>query len=247
MQIEIQEEVNKELEKNKEKNIDTEITQENQNAFLQTTLGKTINTALDLGLKTILPEVVEEQVIDIKNTLLNNGLKEGIDCAIKSAIEIGKSAIGIVTGKFENLSQVHTAIKRGGIIDSLSDIINNVVNQATENKLISKGTSRLIKKGKNAILDTISSNIEDNFLGELKSLEKVSKYIENWNRCYIAKDLEGMEREYKKLQKQISTITPLENTINEAKKIENMHKLLKNKGINYEMSQEEKELINRLV
>ncbi len=235
------------IDKNIENTIETNVTQESQNTFLETTLGKTINTAMDLGLRAVLPEMVEDQIIDVKNTMIKSGLKEGINHAIQSAINLGKSAIGIVTGKFENLSQVHTAIKKGGIIDSLSDVINNVVNQAKSNELISKGTARLIKKGKNAILDTITANLEDKFLGELKSLEKISKYVENWNEYYNAKDLSGMEKEFKKLKQQLSNITPLEQTIKEAKKIENIHNLIKNKGINYELSEEEKELAQRLV
>lgn len=227
-------------------NVETEITEEKQNKFLQTTIGKTINTAIDIGLQAILPDFIEEQIIDIKNTMLNSGLKEGINCAINSAIDLGKSAIGIATGSFENLSQVHTAIKKGGIIDSISEVINNALNQASRNKLISTNTSKLIKKGKNAILDTISDNIEDKFLDELKSLEKVSKYISNWNNYYNSKDINGMEKEYNKIKKQIKTITPLQNTLDEVKKIENMHTLLKNKGIDYELSDVEKELINRL-
>lgn len=247
MDINLENEINNNLDQKVENKITTQVTEENQNQFLQTTLGKTINTAMDLGLRAIMPEIVEEQIIDIKNTMLKFGFKDGIDCAIKSAIDLGKSTIGIVTGKFENLSQVHTAIKKGGIIDSISNVINNVVNQATKNNLMSKGTSRLIKKGKNAILDTISANLEDKYLGELKSLEKVSKYIENWKNYYNSKDLKGMEREYKKLKNQLETIIPLETTINEAKRIENMHNLIKNKGINYELSEEEKELVNKLI
>ena len=78
-------------------------------------------------------------------------------------------------------------------------------------------------------------------------LEKVSKYIENWKNSYNNKDLVGMEREYNKLKKQIDSITPLQSTINEAKKIENVHTLLKNKGKNYELSEVEQELANKLV
>lgn len=252
MNLEIDEKENLEIENNekvdleKQNKIETlvkkEVTVENQNKFLQTTLGKTINTAIDIGLRGILPNLVEEQIIDIKNVLLNNGLKEGINTAVKSAIDLGKSAIGIVTGKFENLSQAHTAIKKGGIIDSISNVFDNVLISATKNNLIQKGTSRLIKKGKNAILDTISINIEEKFLGDLKSLEKISKYISNWKNCYNKKDLVGMEREYKKLSKQMQTVMALDSTISEAKKIENIHNLIKNKGENYELSEEEKKL-----
>ena len=56
-----------------------------------------------------------------------------------------------------------------------------------------------------------------------------------------------MEKEFKKLKQQMSNITPIEQTIKEAKKIENIHNLIKNKGINYELSEEEKELAQRLV
>ena len=249
-EIENSNDIKKDTKTEKDNNIeflvDKEVTVENQNNFLQTTLGKTINTALDVGLRGILPDMIEEQIIDIKNILLTNGLKEGIDTAIKSAIDLGKSALGIVTGKFENLSQAHTAVKKGGIIDGISEVIDNVLESTTKNELINKNTGKLIKKGKNAILDTISSNIEEKFLQEMNSLEKVSKYISNWKNYYNLKDTEGMEREYKKLKKQMDTIMALDSTISEAKKIENIHNLIKNKGKDYELSEEEKELINIL-
>lgn len=226
--------------------VEQEATIENQNTFLQSTLGKTINTTLDIGLRGILPDMIEEQIIEIKDILINNGLKEGIDSAIKVAIDFGKSALGIVTGKFENLSQAHTAVKKGGIIDNISEVIDNVLESSTKNELLSKNTGKLIKKGKNAILDTIASNIEDKFMQEMNSLEKVSKYISNWNNYYNLKDKEGMEKEFKKIKKQMTTIMALDSTISEAKKIENIHNLIKNKGENYELSEEERELINIL-
>ena len=88
-------ELNVELNKNVEKN-----------NFLNSVLGKTINTAIDIGLRAILPDLIENQVIDIKNALLQNGLKAGIDTAVNSAINLGKSAVGIVTGNFENMEEV---------------------------------------------------------------------------------------------------------------------------------------------
>ena len=44
----------------------------------------------------------------------------------------------------------------------------------------------------------------------------------------------------------MNTIMALDNTIKEAKQIENVHNLIKNKGIDYELSEEEKELIKIL-
>ena len=58
--------------------------------------------------------------------------------------------------------------------------------------------------------------------------------------------MDGMEREYNKLKKQLNTVIALEGTISEARKIENVHNLIKNKGINYELSEEERKLIEIL-
>ena len=52
------------------------VNENTQKSFLETTLGKTVNTAIDIGLRAILPDFVENQVIGIKNNLLNYGLKD---------------------------------------------------------------------------------------------------------------------------------------------------------------------------
>ena len=80
----------------KSNNIDLEKTLVNENtqkSFLETSLGKTINTAVDIGIRAILPDFVEEQVINVKDNLLNYGLKEGIRKTIDDAIDLGISAI----------------------------------------------------------------------------------------------------------------------------------------------------------
>ncbi len=222
------------------------VTEESQNKFLESTLGKVINTGIDIGLRAILPDLVETQVIDIKNVIMNQGFKEGINSAIKSAIEIGKSALGIVTGKFDSISQAHTAVKKGGILDAVSTTVDTVLKSATKNKAISKNTSNLIKRGKNAIINTVSNKIEEEFMTQVKSTEKVGKYISNWNECFNKKDIEGMQREYKKIKTQLKELLPLENTIQEARKIENIQTLIQNKNGNINLTEEEIELAKKL-
>ena len=57
--------------------LNNKIVNENtQKSFLETTLGKTVNTAIDIGLRAILPDFVENEIIGIKNNLLNYGLKD---------------------------------------------------------------------------------------------------------------------------------------------------------------------------
>ena len=161
-----------------------------QTSFFETTFRKVVNTGLDMALRAVLPNVIEDEVIGIKNIIFTEGLQSGLKTAIDSAINLGKSAMGIFTGKFENVSQAYTAIKSGGIIDSTSKIIDNAVKSAKQNGLINNTTANLIKKGKNAIKECISDGIEQNFMEQIDGAEKVGKYINNWNNYLEQGDLE---------------------------------------------------------
>jgi len=65
---------------------------------------------------------------------------------------------------------------------------------------------------------------------QVDGVEKVGKYISNWNKYLEQKDLTGMNREYNKIKKKLETLMPIENTIQEARGIENIQTLIKNKG-----------------
>ena len=121
--------------------------EKNQKNFLETTLGKTINTGIDIGIRAVLPDFIEEQIIDLKDNLIKYGLKDGIKKSIDDAINIGKSAIGIVSGNFENISQMQEAIKSGGIIDNVSGLLDTVINKVQSNGLINSTVARTIKQG----------------------------------------------------------------------------------------------------
>ena len=43
------------------------VTLNEQKGFLDSTLGKVINTGLDAGIRFLLPDLIEEQVIDVKD------------------------------------------------------------------------------------------------------------------------------------------------------------------------------------
>ena len=88
-------------------NLNNEVEQKN---FLETTLGKTINTGIDIGIRALLPDYIEEQIIDLKDNLIKYGLKDGIKKSIDDALNIGKSAIGIVTGNLSNIPLCISAI-----------------------------------------------------------------------------------------------------------------------------------------
>lgn len=228
-------------------NITSNVTLDNQKSFLETTLGKVINTALDTGIRVLLPDLIEDQIINIKDEIINNGFKSGVQEAISSAVDLGKSVVGVFTGKFDNVTQVRNAFKSGGIIDGISSSLDYALNFCGKFGKIPQTICSILKSGKDALLDTISNNIESEFENQVSSVEKISKYSDNWKEYYNNKDFEGMEKEIKKLEKELQKTIPLENTIKEARNIENLHTLIKNKGGDFNLTKEELELSKMLI
>ena len=219
---------------------------ENQNSFIESALGKTINFGLDVGIRALLPDFIEDQIIDIKDTIIKNGFKEGINKVISTAIDFGKSALGIITGNFENISQVQTAVKNGGIIDGVSNLVDNVLNKTVSNGKLSFNIANTIKKGKNVILNSITNKIEDEFNNQLDAAEKVQKYCDNWKEYFNNKNFEGMQKEYVKIKDKLKILIPMENTLKQARTIENLHILIKNNGQDFNLTEEQLQLANIL-
>lgn len=243
----ISNENNNKVEYAKRNNLDYEVTAEKQNDFLETTLGKTINMALNVGIRYLLPNAIENQIIDIKDTIIQYGFKEGINKTIESAIDIGKSAIGILTGKFDNVSQMQTAIEKGGLIDTLSDGIDFGLNVAKQAGVLPKEVESIIKSGKNILVNNIQSNIESTLMTQLKGIEKINKYIDNWQNYYKEQNFEKMELEYDKIRDKLKDLVPIEETFTKAHEVENFHKLIKNKGRDFNLSEEEIALAKKIV
>lgn len=223
------------------------INEKEQTNFLETTLGKTINTAIDIGIRALLPDFVDEQIINIKDNLLNYGLKDGITKTIDDAIDIGKSAIGIVTGNFENVSQMQNAIETGGLIDGISSLLDTVVDKVNQKGIINYNIASTIKQGKNIILDSIENNIEEKFKEQKIEFENIEKYMNNWKKSFNSKDFESMEQEFDKIETILKNLAPLEKTINQARVIENLHNLIKNNGQDFNLNQEQIKLAEKLI
>ena len=217
-----------------------------QNNFLQSALGKAINNGINIGLRYLLPNWAEDKVIELKDNLLNYGLKDGISKTIQSVIDTGKSAIGIVTGNFENVNQINEAVKNGGIIDSVSEIFDSVLNKIYSSGKLNDTTFNLIKNGKNSILNNVEKNIESTLTTQITSSQRMEKYINSWKEYFQNKDFSGMEKEYKNIKTELKQLVPIENTINSARSIELLHNLIKNNGQDFKLTQEEIELANKL-
>ena len=236
------------LEKNNQIEINNEIINEQeQKSFLETTIGKVINAGIDIGIRAILPDFIEDQAINLKDNLLNYGLKEGIQKTITDAIDLGKSAIGIFTGNFENISQMQNAVQSGGLIDGVSSLLDTVVEKVQQTGIIDYNIANALKQGKNIILNNIESNIEKTFTSQLESMENLENYMNEWKKDFEKKDFNQMEKTYEKLENELKNLVPIEKTISQARIIENLHTLIKNNGQNFNLSAEQIALAEKLI
>lgn len=232
---------------NNEKNINNnvEIEKEQKN-FLETTIGKIVNTGLDIGIRALLPDFLDEQVINLKDNLFEYGFKEGITKTIDDAIDLGKSAIGIFTGNFENIEQMQSAVQTGGLIDGLSDLLDTVVGKVSQKGLINSNVANILTQGKDIILDNVQSNIEKTFAEQVTNSNNINEYINNWKEAFENKDFNTMEKQYEKIETELKELAPIENTINQARTIENLHNLIKNNGQDFNLTKEQFELAQKL-
>lgn len=199
-----------------------------QNDFLKSTIKNIANSAVDYGLKKILPDFIEDEVIEIKDSFVEGGFENGVNTAIEKSISLGKNVMGILNGNFENIDQVEDTLEEGGLIDGISGVIDFITNKLEKNNIISPDVCDLVKDGKNIILNIIEENLEKEFLSERTSLEKIEKCIENWQQNYEQKNLAGLNKSYNKLKNELKNVMPLEGIINNVKKIENINELIKN-------------------
>lgn len=152
----LSEELNKKIAEEKNIDLNQDLSQslekqkiaKEQSQFLKTNLGQAIDGAVNIGLKVVLPDVIEDEVIAIKDSLVTEGFSAAVDTAIEEATNLGKSIMGILTGSFENISQIKKSIEKGGLLDSISSILDTAINWAKDKGYIKKGIASEIKKRK---------------------------------------------------------------------------------------------------
>ena len=219
------------------------IVERDKTEFLETVLGKIINNAIDIGLRIILPDFIEEQIMDVKDNLLKHGLKEGITKTIDDIINVSKKTIGIVTGNIEKDLEMKDILDAEEFIKSFSTIIDFSLNNVKQKGEINDSIINAIISGKDVIIKNIEENIEETLKKQEESINYLEKHINNWKQNFENRNFIEMEKEYKNIKEEMTSIIPFERIINEAKEIEMMHNLIKNNGQDFNVIQEQQELI----
>lgn len=220
---------------------------EKQQEFLESNLGHIINTGIDVGIRAVLPEWLEDEMIEIKDEVLNDGFKAGVQMAIEKAINMGKAIEGIFTGKFESVSQIKSVIQSGGLLDTISKLLDNVVTWAKDEKIISSSTAKLIISSKKTILENIENSIDNSLEAQVTAIEKIDGYIEKWTNYYKEQDLTNMKKIHTRIQKELEKVVPIEDVLNRVEQLKNMHELIVNNGGDFNLSEEELQLSSMLV
>ncbi len=218
-------------------------TQENN---IKSTIGNIMNNALEYGLKAILPDFIEEDVIEIKNAFIQEGFTDGVQEIIDKLEDVGKSIVGIFTGEFESIEQVKRVIQKDGLLDEISDVVDLVLKKLVEKKKIDKQAVNIIKKGKKQFLSSIENEIENKYKETTYSLDKLSSYCNEWKQQYKEQNYKEMEKTMKKIKQQLNQKKIVEEIINEARNLEKVQKFIKEKGNIENLSKSEKELLEKI-
>lgn len=238
---------NNNVDINKDSQIISEIVSEIQNKCLKSEFGKAVNSALDVGIRNIFPDLLEDQIINLKDNIYNYGVKDGLSQTIDDAINFGKATIGILTNDFESISQAQSAMASGGTIDKISELLDTGIDGLKNKGTISSSTAKTLKKEKNAIIKNIEKNIENSFSNQIDDMAKLEKYISTWKENFDKQDFSSMEKEFNKMKKVMNSLMPIEKTLVEYRTIENLQELMKKNGKNFNLSDEEIELANKLI
>lgn len=194
-------------------------------------INKTIDNIYNEILKTFLPDSIEDKVIEIKDKLGFSQLSKNVANFTKDLIN-NKNEKNVN----RNISDLDIEKETSKIISSIKDSYNLSINQIEK-----------LEKNKKAISNKVEQEIDKEIKNYVNAFEKNDKYINEWKEFYNSKDFKNMEKIYKKIEKNMKDIIPIEEKIKEVRELENVHQLIKRKGGDFNLTNEELELTKKLV
>ena len=211
-----------------------------QESVLSEILNTAINWSVDAGLRYILPDSIENEVIKIKNDFINGNAAQKIIDNIKNIFNFGKENNN---KEILNINELKDILKSPETLKVLTNTVDSLLNKSIQKE----GVKITQEDSKKIISENIENKLNDEIENQIKSFKKIEEYKSEWYKNYADKDLEKMNKTLKKIKKEFKNILPIENTIKEIRKIENLNELIKSKGGDFNITEEEKELANRLI
>ncbi|HBC84076.1 MAG TPA: hypothetical protein DCZ30_01075 [Clostridiales bacterium] len=104
-----------------------------------------------------------------------------------------------------------------------------------------------LEKNKKTISNKVEQEINKEIKNYVNAFEKNNQNINEWKQFYNSKDFKNMDKVYKKIEKNMQNIVPIEEKIKEVRELENVHQLIKRKGGDFNLTNEELELTQKLL
>ena len=220
-----------------------------QKEFLDTTIGKIVDAGLDFAISTFVPDLIEKPVSKLKDKLLSwdfNKEKETISSGAleqtkKSEENSGKEVdIGNVVANLKDF------LKEEKTINSFSKIIDAAIKELVDKDKISSNVSKMVKEGKNAVVEKIKEKIDHELDGQIVYVEELKEQTEKWKNYYQEKDIKNMKAVSKKIDSLMEDIMPIDTILTEAKQIQNLQQLIENNNNQFDLSSTQLELAKML-
>ena len=186
-----------------------------------------LNFGVDLGIKALVPDLIEDQVLDIKDAILENGFSDGVSTLMKKVEEFKNSIKGIFTGNFNTIQEIDTATKQGGIIKSVSKGLSKGIDAGIKSGAIPKPVGRIIKAGKTTILNEFSSSLESQMKKQMKKFDTLDELNKKWYDALDKRDFNKMSKYTDKISEISKDLVKFSKIIDETKKIEELHNFIK--------------------
>lgn len=194
-------------------------------------INKTIDNIYNEILKTFLPDSIEDKVIEIKDKLGLSQLSQNVANFTKDLIYNKNEK-----GADRNISKLNIEKETGKIISAITDSYDLSINQVER-----------LEKNKKTISNKVEQEINKEIKDYVKAFGKNNQYINEWKQFYNSKDFKNMDKVYKKIEKNMQNIVPIEEKIKEVRELENVHQLIKRKGGDFNLTNEELELTQKLL
>ena len=207
---------------------------------------KLANTTLDIGLKAVLPDFLENDVIEIKDAFISEGFSAGLETAKERAENTWNSIKGLFSGEFSNVSEIKKLVQKNGILDTASDLIDRISKKLMDLNIINKSTYNLIKTGKKEIMGVLRDELNTYYQIDEYDFEKLQSQIQSWKQSYMDGDLEGMDKNAKKIEQNLEKNNSLQTILNQAQTIKKAQSFLNLKGSIDKLTPAEKNILDEI-